>query len=188
MTLLQVALLDDRAVLAADSRIRTGPVEGPHQLGTGNKLFEIGGCAVASFNCNPPGLSVPDLIRSFDCAQSEPGSLAIRVATKINELPDRGNFGLLICGIGAGDPELWEIESKSARLLRRSVEFGRISTRGTHVAGLDGVPPILDPELLQSQMLSIFRQAADQYDGVGPPYEIATIRRSQPVAVTHFKT
>ena len=189
MTLLQVALLDDLAVLAADTRTKVGPPGGPFRPETAKKLFDIRGCAVASFGSNPSRVDVAGgFIPSFAGDTREPPEiLATHFAAGIARLQDRGDFGLLICGVGSeGCLELWEVASQRCSLWRCLLQVGRISTRATDVAGLDVFPPILDPHLLQEQMLSIFRQAAAQCDAFGPPYEIATIWRDHRVEIEGF--
>lgn len=188
MTLLQMAMLDDRALVAADSRIGVGPRGGPFIRGTGKKLFEIGGCAVASFGENPPGLDVAkDFILSFTRDHWDPNALSYRIAKSIESLPARGAFGLLICGANGRHIELWEIPAESTKPVQLSLMPGKISTRGTTIADLDRVvQPTRDPRLLLANMLTVFRAACAVSEGIGAPYEIASVRQGRPLEVEIF--
>src|SRR4051812_21604026 len=77
MTLLPAASAGGDAIPAPDRRIRFGPAGKPYQPGEEDKLFLVGGCAVASHGTSPRGADVPALIRSFEgysgiCTASPP--------------------------------------------------------------------------------------------------------------------
>jgi hypothetical protein len=173
MTLILAGRAGDGAVLAADSRVMVLRSDGSSEKGRGNKLFRVGACVAASYGESPRGVDVPRLIRSISShADNEsPAEVGERLFVKIEELSDRGKFGVLILGIQGGIPVLCEICSETGV---RAVAFPnrQLIWRGTD---LRGEPLDFEPDLAQFrlQMLSIFQQAAEQLECVGPPFEFA---------------
>jgi hypothetical protein len=117
MTLVLAEQFGEYAVLAADRRVHVGPPNGPFVPDTADKLFLVGGCAVASFGSSPQGVDIPALIRSFGYKPWEPRALAQALYTHMASMPDPGAFGLLVLGVNGQQLELFEVELTNALLL-----------------------------------------------------------------------
>ena len=175
MTLVLGALTNDYAILGADRRILVGPsLEGPFTPGEAGKLFEVGGCSVASFGRSPQGVGVPDLVRGFIGHLREPRALGYALVESIRGLPDRGNFGLLVAGSGAQQPELWEVTKGAQACLK--LRTGVLHEREDGV-GSDGEALMPDAEQQMARLLEILRLGSLRHSSsVGPPFDISLLR------------
>ncbi|MFN0155891.1 MAG: hypothetical protein ACKVUT_16085 [Gaiella sp.] len=183
MTLILAAVSRSRAVLAADRRIAWGPTGGPYQHAEADKLFSVRGCAVASFGSSPPNTDVPQLIRALDSSCTvEATCLASTLHARVSSLPDPGDFGMLVLGMSAGQASLCEIQSKGG-VTAHELTPGALLSRGVAVP----LPQLSLPEeevALRERLLRVFRQAAQQTDSVGPPYEFAFLSPDAAISIS----
>lgn len=174
MTLILASILESGAVLAADSRIAHGPSGEPNQRDVADKLFPVRSCAVASFGTSPANTNIPELILSFDKGPpATPMQLANDIYEKISSLSDQGDFGMLVLGMAEGKPSLCEVKSKQG-VVALNIEEGAPLSRGVAMS-FGNVHFEGSMAELQAQFLSVFRQATQQNDAVGPPYDFATL-------------
>lgn len=181
MTLVLANVLETGAVLAADRRISFGTIGGPYQRGDANKLFIVRGCAVASFGTSPPGTDIPTLIRSANgAAPATPEVLAESLYERVQSLPERGEFGLLVLGASGNGYSLFEVSSTSGTY-PAPLQAGVLHSRGVAISAELPSPQSLGE--LRGQFLAIFRQTALQCSDVGPPFETATFTCGSPLVV-----
>lgn len=178
MTLVLVGSIDSETCLAADRRVFSGPPGGPYTPGEDDKLFLIGSCSVASFGNSPLDMHVPTFINAFPKIERSPKDLATAIYQAICALPDRGDFGLLVLGSGAQTLELWEVQSKIG-IASIELNPGTIFCRARNRSPAP-IPPNSSREILVGQMHSVFREVAQDDEGVGPPYEFSVLQFGKP--------
>jgi hypothetical protein len=171
LTLILATVVNQTAILAADRRIHDEfsiPSED-------DKLFIVSGCALATYGSNPPGVYIPEFIRSFERDQlTAPKMLAETIYNEILMLPDYGSFGVVIIGINENIIEIWEVLSQGG-VNQVNLELGQLCQRGQPVQ-MQEQPVFASLDIAHREILSIFRQVASQTPYVGPPYEFAEIR------------
>ncbi len=170
MTLVLAAWVDGAAMLAADRRVLIGPRGGPHVPADGHKLFLVGQCAVASIGENPAGIDVPRAIRERPELPASPETAARHLNEVFSPFTIPGGMMLVVVGFGPGGPEAWE----AIGMQRQNFEAGLLHSWGSRPA-LTG-PPLSQPDQIQTAMLQVFRQVAQQDQAVGPPFEVAILR------------
>jgi hypothetical protein len=136
-------------------------------------MFHIAGCAVASFGCSPPGLDVQALVRAEQANAHPPSVIAARLKQRIDTLPDRGSFGLLVLGNGPERCELWELGSDSIAT-RHDETGGQLLSRGQPI-DLSNLPPPNSLGAATYQMISVFRQAEQQNPFIGRPFDFSML-------------
>jgi hypothetical protein len=185
MTLLAV-IGDDFGLLGADRLIAVERSDGAKHLSDGDKLFDVGGCAVGCYGGHAGGVSVPDFIRQSAHQRWGAADLATELRRRRAALPDAGAFGLFVLGDNHAYLELWENQVDGSAPVQLSPRTLHSSDRRLLVGRWTQLA-FSDAGFLRQQLLNIFRQARIHAPlEVGPPYEIAELRLGKPPQITRF--
>jgi hypothetical protein len=186
VTLLLAVIGDDFGLLGADRLMTVERSDGTRYLSDGDKLFDVGGCAVASYGTNPAGISVPDFIRQSAHQRWCAADLAAELHRRRAALPDAGAYGLFVLGDNHAYPELWENQIDGSAPVQLSARTLHSNSRRLLVGRWTQLA-FSDAAFLRQQLLNIFRQARVNAPlEVGPPYEIAEIRLGKHPQITRF--
>lgn len=185
MTLIIGAVAANFSIIGADRRVQVGAsLAGPFTPGDADKLFEVDQCSAASFGSNPPAVDVPVFVRQFAGRLLEPSSLARALFQQVKALPDPGNFGLLVAGSGAKEPELWEVTKRGQDCVKLAPN---ILHERENVVGVQGEAALPDADSMRKRVLEVLRQGCLRHPlWVGPPYEISLIRYGQAPIITRY--